>query len=298
MVDYFQNVISAPDVGSPGLLVREALADIESGLAVEPASIGLGVVVSRGTDPEKQVVIGGDASPDILGISCRIANASGVLGSETTNLVSYLQYEMCPAVRTGYVWVTCSGTAAAGSRTIAYNDTTGAIVLGTAGSGETQLDPETVELCNTVTSGETLCLLKLSDLKAETDTVLTDDHVRADCVGLAVQTDEDEVSGVLNGVVAQGFVPDAIILTVTATTGSVAADGTINVGTTSDGDELLSAQALTGLDTVGDSRRIPLAEATYVILGNDTLYANVESADTTATTLVLTVTVLGTQIAF
>ena len=295
MVDYFQNSIAANAVGTPGLVVREALADIESALAVEPASIGLGIVVSRGTDPEKQVVIGGDASPDIIGITCRIANASGALGAEATNPPLFAQYETIPVIRKGYVWVTCSGTGVAGSRNISYNDTTGAIVLGTAGVGETQLDPLTVELMNTVTGGEVLCLLRLTDLRVDTWPVIEDDHIRAECLALPVQTDEAEVTGVLNGAVGKAFAPSEVVLVVASETGATAKDGTINVGTTTGGSDILSAQALTNLDDAGDTLRIPLAEADTVILGNATIYANVEAADSTTTTLVLNVYVLGRQ---
>jgi hypothetical protein len=127
---------------------------------------------------------------------------------------------------------------------------------------------------------------------------IVDDHVRAEMTGLAAQTDEDEVSAALSGLVSKTFAPAEIAIVVTEATGSIAADGTINVGTTTDGAEILSAQALTGLDTAGKSRRIPLSEAQYDILANATLYANVESADSTATTLVLSVFVLGRQFAF
>ena len=293
----FQSTIADPSVGTPGLLVEEALAEIESSLAVEPAAgIGMGLVVSRGTNPEKQVVLGGDASPDILGISCRIADQAGQVGSEATNLLVRAYQTPCPVVRKGKVWVPCTGTGVAGSRQIAYNDTTGAIVLGAAGAGETQLNPKNVELLNTVTSGELLCLLRVNYLDA--DTALVDDHVRAECIGLAAQTDEDEVSGQLNGESGKNFIPQQVVVVVGSASGTVAADATLNVGTTSDGAEILSGAALTGLDTEGEIRNIPLSAATLAIAGNATLYANIESADSTATTLVLNVHVLGRQFSY
>jgi hypothetical protein len=125
---------------------------------------------------------------------------------------------------------------------------------------------------------------------------LVDDHVRAVCTGLAAQTDEAEVSAALDGDGVKKFVPTDIIIKVTDVEGSVNADATINVGTTTDGAELLSAQALTGLTAVGKVRRIPLSEATSDILSDATLYANVESNETTATTLELSVFVLGRQV--
>jgi hypothetical protein len=127
---------------------------------------------------------------------------------------------------------------------------------------------------------------------------IVDDHVRASLADLPAQTDESEVSGALSGDVANTFVPGEIVIVCTEATGTVAGDGTINVGTSADGDDILSAQALTGLDTAGKARRVPLTEAQYNILANATLYVNVESADSTATTLVLSVFVLGRQFAF
>jgi len=126
-----------------------------------------------------------------------------------------------------------------------------------------------------------------------------DDHsrvehlVQAFCTGLAIETDENEVSDALDGDSAESFVATDVILVVTEVDGSVAADGTVNIGTSSDGSELLSAQALTGLDTVGDARWIPLSEATFVIAGDATIYANVEAADSTATSLTLDVYLIG-----
>jgi hypothetical protein len=126
---------------------------------------------------------------------------------------------------------------------------------------------------------------------------IIDDHVRAVCSAVDIQTDESEQTGVLSGDGAYAFVPEAIILVVTVASGSIAADGTLNVGTTTGGTELASAQALTGLDDVGDTRRIPLAELQTAILADDTIYANVESVDSTATTLELDVYLVGRQVA-
>jgi len=122
-----------------------------------------------------------------------------------------------------------------------------------------------------------------------------DNQAQAACENLPAQTDEAEVSGVISGNSGKVFVPSEVVITVISATGSVAGDGTVNVGITSDGAEILSAQALTGLDAAGKSRRIPLAEAASEIAGDDTLYANVELDDSTATTLVLSVFVVGKQ---
>jgi hypothetical protein len=127
------------------------------------------------------------------------------------------------------------------------------------------------------------------------DVVNENGDVSATCTPLPVQTDESEVSDALNGVSTKSFSPREVILKVVSASGSVAADGTVNVGTSADGDDILSAQALTGLDSAGKTRRVPLSEATYNIAANATLYANVESADSTATTLVLSAIIVGKQ---
>lgn len=124
----------------------------------------------------------------------------------------------------------------------------------------------------------------------------TSNEAVAICLQLPVQTDEAEVTGDLNGVASKQFVPTEVVLEVTAVDGTVAADGTINVGTSTGGDDILSAQALTGLTTVGTTRRIPLSEATTDIAADATLYANVESNDTTVTTLELSVHIYGRQL--
>ncbi len=159
-------------------------------------------------------------------------------------------------------------------------------------------DPTTVQgalddLAERVTDNEVDIATNTANIAA-----IVDDHVRASMTGLAAQTDEDEESGALSGDVANTFVPSEIIVVVTEATGSVAGDGTLNIGTSSDGSDILSAGALTGLDAAGKSRRFPLVAAQYDILANATLYANIESADSTATTLVLSVFVLGRQFAF
>lgn len=125
--------------------------------------------------------------------------------------------------------------------------------------------------------------------------VLVDDHVRAKCAGLDIKTDESEKSGALDGSGLKHFIPTHIVLQVSATSGALNADGTVNVGTSADGSDIASALPLTGLTVLGATRQVPLSAATATILGNATLYANVEAAETGAGTLELDVYVLGHQ---
>jgi hypothetical protein len=136
------------------------------------------------------------------------------------------------------------------------------------------------------------------DLKKSTTRMpnVVDDRVQSHHAALDLKVDESEVSAVLDGVAAKHFVPTFLILIVTATAGALNADGTLNVGTTTDGDDIASAVALTGLTAVGATRMVPLAANSNAVLGNATLYVNIEAAETGVGTLVLEAYVLGRQI--
>lgn len=124
---------------------------------------------------------------------------------------------------------------------------------------------------------------------------VSDDHTRSYHANLPGQTDESEVSAVLDGDVGKHFAPTHIGVKIVSVSGAVAGDCTINIGTSSDGAEIAAALALTGLTVADNERIIPLAAGTHTILGNATLYANVEAKDSTVTTLVLDVWVFGRQ---
>jgi len=171
MTTYIQSSVAGRTAATPGLVVNEQRAVISSDFAVETlAGISPGVVVSRGTDPEKQAVVGGATAAKVFGISCRIADIHGSY-TDTTNQALWAVYEPMAILHTGFIWVACTGTGSAGSRTVSYNTTTGAIVLGSPGSGEAALYG--VTLWNTVSSGETLALLKCDDIRAEAGYVVS-----------------------------------------------------------------------------------------------------------------------------
>jgi hypothetical protein len=125
---------------------------------------------------------------------------------------------------------------------------------------------------------------------------VVDDHVTARCIGLDIKVDEQNVSAALSGNVGKTFVPTHLVLKVVTNVGALNADGTVNVGTAADGTQIASALALTGLTAVGATRVIPLAANTSAVLGNATLHANVESAETGVGTLALDVYVIGRQV--
>lgn len=137
-----------------------------------------------------------------------------------------------------------------------------------------------------------------SDVVSNTAAIaaIVDDHVYSRCAALDIKVDESEKSAALSGLVGKHFIPTHLILTVVTNVGALNADGTINIGTAADGAQIAAAVALTGLTAVGATRVVPLTAQTQTILGNATLYANVESAETGVGTLELDVFIVGRQV--
>lgn len=111
--------------------------------------------------------------------------------------------------------------------------------------------------------------------------------------GVNIMADESEVSAQLTGDVGKKFVPTHLVIKVATVTGVPATPGAINVGTTAGGIEIASGTLLTGLIVVGDTRMVPIPANTWNIAGNATLYANVETAEATATVMTVDVWVHG-----
>jgi hypothetical protein len=126
-----------------------------------------------------------------------------------------------------------------------------------------------------------------------TTLIRVNDHTMAlKLAGLNFIIDENEVSAQLTGDFGKKFGPTHIVVTVATVTGTPTA-GALNVGTASDGAQILSNSTMTGLVLVGDTRIIPLPAGTFNIAGNATLYANVESVAGTATVMTCDVWVHG-----
>lgn len=126
--------------------------------------------------------------------------------------------------------------------------------------------------------------------------VYNDFHIVSICRSLDVKVDESEVSAPMSGSAAKHFVPTHVVITVASTGGALNADGHVNIGTTAGGTEIFSNLALTGLTAVGATRFYPVTAQTHTVLGNATLYANVENAETGAGTLTLDVYIVGNQV--
>lgn len=121
---------------TPGLV-----ADIHAGnqiisAAVESATISFGVIVQRGTDEEKQALVGGDAT-GILGISVReLGREANTIGATS---VEYTLEENMAIMQQGYIFATCVAGCTAGD-TPKFVNATGALSAGAPAAGETSLD--------------------------------------------------------------------------------------------------------------------------------------------------------------
>lgn len=120
-------------VAYAGLIYAQAPHDISSRAVETAAGIGFGLAVSRGTDKEKEAVLGGT---DFLGISVRALDREGAIN---TGDIEYKQYESMSILRKGYIWAVCPDGCTAGDP-VNYVNATGVFGAGAAVAGETQLD--------------------------------------------------------------------------------------------------------------------------------------------------------------
>jgi hypothetical protein len=122
--------------------------------AAAEVAIPVGVAVTRGTDPENQVILAADA--DFLGIAIRDLSREGVIN---TGLLDYKIGEMVSVLRSGRINLTCATGCTAGDAAN-YNDTTGVIDSGAAGAGETDIGGAVWE---TTTAAGEVGVLRLPD---------------------------------------------------------------------------------------------------------------------------------------
>lgn len=120
-------------VAYAGLIYAQAPHDIISRVVEGAAGIEFAVAVGRGTDKEKQAVVG---TSDYLGITVRSLDREGAVN---TAAIKYNETESAAIMRTGYVWANIPSGGNPGDP-IKYNTTTGIIDAGVAGVGETQID--------------------------------------------------------------------------------------------------------------------------------------------------------------
>lgn len=116
------------------------------------AGADFGIAVSRGTDKDRQIVIGG--ASDFVGITIRSLDREG----QGDGTIKYLETDTAAVMSDGYIWAICPTGCNPGDA-VKYDDTTGVIDSGAAGAGETQLDD--AEWFTTAAAGE-LAVIKLT----------------------------------------------------------------------------------------------------------------------------------------
>lgn len=301
-----------PVRGAGGLLADDNPTVTISRAVETAAGITFGCMVSRGTDRDNQCALGG-ATP--LGIAVRTRDTESYAEK-------YLQYETARIVRSGFVYLTIATAANAGAA-LCYNTTTGAIDSGSPGAGEVAFGGQLMQdsaggdvcLCWVDITANDVDETRLAAVELATGTTLpaVDAGFAALFAGMGVaagispvmvkfndldmKTDESEKTATLPGTAASFFFPIGYAFRCVTGSGSPDGDGTINIGTSTGGTEILSAGACTGITAVNKIRHAPLAAATYSgIAGNATLYCNVESPDGDAGTCVYDVYLYGIQV--
>lgn len=120
------------------------------------AGIDFGVVVSRGTNPDRQCVLGG--ATDVLGVTIRELAREGDGAAET---IKYEETQTAGIMRDGYIWAVCPTGCVPGDP-VNYNTTTGILDSGAPVAGENSLDDCYWD--STAAAGE-LAVLRVKDVE-------------------------------------------------------------------------------------------------------------------------------------
>lgn len=308
-----RNTTYTDPVRGAGGLVADDNPTVTISRAVETAAgVTFGRMVSRGTDRDTQCVIGG-ATP--LGIAVRTRDTESYAEK-------YLQYEDARILRSGFVYLTITTAANAGAA-LCYNSTTGVIDSGSPGAGEVAFGGQLMQdsaggdvcLCWVDITANDIDEARLAAVELATGTTLpaVDAAFDALFVGMGVstgispimvkfndldmKTDESEKTGALPGTSGSKFIPTGVACRCVTGSGSPDGDGTINIGTSTGGTQIVSALACTGITAAGATKFTALTTAVgAAIAGNATLYCNVESPDGDAGTVVYDVYLIGIQV--
>lgn len=116
-----------------GMVYAQAPSDVVSRSVETVAGIDFGVAVSRGTNKDKQVTLGGT---DYLGVTVRSLEREGVMN---TGAIKYSEKESASVLRLGYIYAVCPAGCVPGDA-VKYTNATGVLDAGAAAAGETQLD--------------------------------------------------------------------------------------------------------------------------------------------------------------
>lgn len=137
-----------------GLVYAQAPHDIVSRDVETVSGIGFGVAVSRGTNKERQIVVGGN---DFTGITIRSLDKEGAVN---TGAIQWNEKEAAGIMRDGYIWAVCPAGCNPGDQ-VKYANATGVIDSGSAGAGDTKLDGAQWD---TVAAAGELAVIRLSSL--------------------------------------------------------------------------------------------------------------------------------------
>lgn len=135
-----------------GMIADLANSDIISRSVETTAGIDFAVAVSRGTNADRQIVLGGDDT--FLGVTIRSVDIEGT----SNGAIIYAKNDTAGVMRKGYVWAPCPTGCVPGD-VVNYDDATGILDSGAAGAGETDIAGATWE--TTASAGE-LAVLRLS----------------------------------------------------------------------------------------------------------------------------------------
>jgi len=145
------------DAASPGVVAYPNMPAEIKDFEVETAAVGLGIMVSRGTDKGKQCVAG-SANP--LGFTCRLGDLFGAGGEG--NAASVPVGSSVSVMRSGYLWLQLkSGDTGDPDTVVNVVTATGVVGLGAAGGGEQELDG--IQLDEVVTGTRTLARFRLDN---------------------------------------------------------------------------------------------------------------------------------------
>jgi len=138
-----------------GMLADLHDTDVISRSIETAAGANFGIAVSRGTDKDKQAVIGGASG--YLGVTLRSLERE----NSSTNTIKYSQKETAGILREGYIYAVCPTGCVPGDL-VNYANATGILDSGTAVAGETQLTGSVWD--TTAVAGE-LAIIRLAGIQ-------------------------------------------------------------------------------------------------------------------------------------
>ena len=133
-----------------GLIYGLAPTDIVSKSVETIAGIDFGIAVSRGTNLERQIVVGGT---DFVGITVRSLEHEGDFG---TGNINWRENQTAGVLREGYIYAVCADGCNPGDL-VRYDNVTGLFNSGDAVVGETQIGAT----WDTITSSGDLGVIRL-----------------------------------------------------------------------------------------------------------------------------------------